>query len=436
MSVSVPLITDPNDHFLGTLPFVHTRARNEFLNSIRRAFDDTTGEQKSVRVMLHLSTRNGPTLMEMVANVVRNDSELLVILMGRAIESSLAGLLHHADNDADGTESQISSMTVSSMAAPSIPAYIPIPSGVYSYHEVHANEKTASHEDSTSLVRLRRQIAELSWGVRSQISSGTGILSLPCGIPSGSAFATRRRRRPRLRLSCASETCISSLTDIEWDENESKISSLTTPSGLSDGVGGESGLNATLITAPSGSAAVVSESNHDADTHDYGAHAERFRSVSDFGSIKEDDADDDGKGIVFLKIPSDCVLAKPLREVFSEAWASDEGPATESAAVDDRIQFDRRGCESNTSITFSSATSVSGPDGVQGASLERSESVTMRRSGNDELQRTGTPADPQLAQAYTALLRQQSRAEEQSYWDSDSDGTTTFPTQLALPNAI
>ena len=44
----------------------------------------------------------------------------------------------------------------------------------------------------------------------------------------------------------------------------------------------------------------MSESNHDADTHDYGAHAERFRSVSedDFGSIKEDDADDDGKGIV------------------------------------------------------------------------------------------------------------------------------------------
>ena len=44
----------------------------------------------------------------------------------------------------------------------------------------------------------------------------------------------------------------------------------------------------------------------------------------------------------------------------------------------------------------------------------------MRRSGNDELQRTGTPADPQLAQAYTALLRQQSRAEEQSHWDSDT----------------
>ena len=122
--------------------------------------------------MLHLSTRNGPTLMEMIANVVRNESELLVILMGRAIESSLAGLLHHADNDADGTESQISSMTVSSMAAPSIPACIPLPSGVDSCHEVRANEETASQEDHTSLgLLLRRQSTELSWGVGSQISS-------------------------------------------------------------------------------------------------------------------------------------------------------------------------------------------------------------------------------------------------------------------------
>ena len=252
MSVSVPLITDPTDHFLGTLPFVHTRARNEFLNSIRRAFDDTTGEQKSVRVMLHLSTRNGPTLMEMIANVVRNESELLVILMGRAIESSLAGLLHHADNDADGTESQISSMTVSSMAAPSMPAHIPLPLGVDSYHEVRANEETASHEDYISFGRLRKQIAELRRGVRSQISLGTGILSLPCGIPSGSAFATRRPRRPPLQLSCGS-----SLTDIELDENESKIILLTTPSSLVDGVGSEvdgvrseSELKTSSITAP------------------------------------------------------------------------------------------------------------------------------------------------------------------------------------------
>ena len=191
--------------------------------------------------MLHLSTRNGPMLMDMIANVMRNESKLLVILMGRAIESSLAGLLHHADNDADGTESQTSSMTVSSMAAPSIPACIPLPSGVDPCHEVRANEETASQEDHTSLgLLLRRQSTELSWGVGSQISSST--LSLPCSISSGSTFATCR---PPLSLSC-----VSSLTNQEWGENESKVSSLTTPSGLADGVGSESKVKTSLITAP------------------------------------------------------------------------------------------------------------------------------------------------------------------------------------------
>ena len=104
MSVSVPLITDPRDQLLGALPFVHARARNQCYGAIRRAFDDTTGEQTSVQVMLHLATRNGPTLMEMIANVVRNESELLVILTGREVESSLAGLLH---NEGSTTESAV-----------------------------------------------------------------------------------------------------------------------------------------------------------------------------------------------------------------------------------------------------------------------------------------------------------------------------------------
>ena len=42
--------------------------------------------------------------MEMIANVVRNESELLVILTGREVESSLAGLLH---NEGSTTESAV-----------------------------------------------------------------------------------------------------------------------------------------------------------------------------------------------------------------------------------------------------------------------------------------------------------------------------------------
>ena len=100
MSDSVPLITDPRNQLLAALPFVHARARDQCHNTIRRAFDDTTGQQESVQVMLHLNTRNGQTLMEMLANVVRNESESCVILTGRKVECSLAGLLHAADGPA------------------------------------------------------------------------------------------------------------------------------------------------------------------------------------------------------------------------------------------------------------------------------------------------------------------------------------------------
>ena len=53
--------------------------------------------------MLHLATPNGPKSMEMIASVVRDEAELLVILMGREVDSSLAGLLRNC-SDASATE--------------------------------------------------------------------------------------------------------------------------------------------------------------------------------------------------------------------------------------------------------------------------------------------------------------------------------------------
>ena len=250
MSVSVPLITDPNDYFLGTLPFVHTRARDEFLNSIRRAFDDTTGEPKSVRVMLHLSTRNGPTLMEMIANVVRDESELLAILMGRAIDYSLAGLLHHADNDADdGAESRISSLT-----APSMPSCFPVRSDVEPYHVVHANEGTASQEDHASLGLLGRRIAELRWGVGSQVSPGN-LSFLPCGISSDARSATSKplSLRGGPSLVAPSMEHEERLADQAWDENESKISPVTAPACFESKISSSTTPKISSPTTPSGS---------------------------------------------------------------------------------------------------------------------------------------------------------------------------------------
>ena len=112
MSVSVPLITDPRNQLLETLPFVCTRASNQCHEAIRRVFDDETSGQTNVTVMLHLVTRNGPTLMEMIANVVRNEGddrqrEARVILMGREVDPGLAGLLRHCNNEASATESAV-----------------------------------------------------------------------------------------------------------------------------------------------------------------------------------------------------------------------------------------------------------------------------------------------------------------------------------------
>jgi hypothetical protein len=112
MSGSVPLITDPLNQLLETLPFVCARASNQCHNAVRRIFDDKTSEQTNVTVMLHLVTRNGPTLMEMIANVVRNEGddrqrEVRVMLIGREVDPSLAGLLRHCNNDASATESDV-----------------------------------------------------------------------------------------------------------------------------------------------------------------------------------------------------------------------------------------------------------------------------------------------------------------------------------------
>ena len=121
MSVSVSIFGDPRDLLLEALPFVHARARDQCLSAIRRVFD-ATAEQENVQIMLNLATLNGPTLLAMVANVVRTESSVFVILTGREVDSGLAGLLHASESvtsDADirvqldhgSSETDVSSIT-------------------------------------------------------------------------------------------------------------------------------------------------------------------------------------------------------------------------------------------------------------------------------------------------------------------------------------
>ena len=129
-SVAVSIFGDPCGLLLEALPFVHARARDQCLSAIRRVFN-ATAEQENVQIMLNLVTLNGPTLLAMVANVVRTEStSVLVILTGREVDSGLAGLLHASESvtsDADirvqldhgSSETDISSITGPSDAPPS-----------------------------------------------------------------------------------------------------------------------------------------------------------------------------------------------------------------------------------------------------------------------------------------------------------------------------
>ena len=130
MSTSVPLFSDPCGQALTSLPFVSPSAGIRCHNAIRKVFGAST-KQENVQIMLHLRTLNGATLLEMLANVVRAESEVLDILTGREVDSALAGLLHRAgsvtgndgytpsiqvDSDSD---TDISSITLPS-ASPSL----------------------------------------------------------------------------------------------------------------------------------------------------------------------------------------------------------------------------------------------------------------------------------------------------------------------------
>ena len=117
MSAAAPMIEDPTDQLLTALPFASPCVGIRCHNTIRRTF--VTGEQESVQVMLHLMTRNGNTLLEMVAN--KSIGSDIVILTGREVDYNLAGLLQEAKSGrtvcSDSEISDLSSLTSPSSVA-------------------------------------------------------------------------------------------------------------------------------------------------------------------------------------------------------------------------------------------------------------------------------------------------------------------------------
>ena len=219
MSDSVPLIMDPRDAHLAALPFIHARARNQCLDAIRRAFEVYTGEQESVSVILHLLTRKGPKLMSMVANVVRNESELLVILTGREVECSLATLVHNYNNEGYATESAVVPSESNADANPND----------HGAHEERFQSVSTRSNDTDD--DENEKINVLKWA-----DVGVSYREVPCGAL---ASDREKRGRPTALLfggSGRSDTVSSSVgleyDDLDVDASSSVISSLTAPTGV------------------------------------------------------------------------------------------------------------------------------------------------------------------------------------------------------------
>ena len=118
MAIAAPMIADPRDQHLGTLSFSSTHAKDQFQEMIRQAFDATDGG--SVTIMLHLNTKQGPVLLQMMANVVHTESDAAVILTGRELDSGLAGLIHNAETATQSEPESILESTISSLTMPSV----------------------------------------------------------------------------------------------------------------------------------------------------------------------------------------------------------------------------------------------------------------------------------------------------------------------------
>jgi hypothetical protein len=117
MSIAAPMLLTPVGGRLADLPFVDPSAAATLHVVMRGLFDkdedkgkDTNaaapdendddrfggtsfGNTKKTTVMLHLHTKHGPVLLEMVANSIGGESEPMIMLSGREVNPELASLM-------------------------------------------------------------------------------------------------------------------------------------------------------------------------------------------------------------------------------------------------------------------------------------------------------------------------------------------------------
>ena len=123
------MLHNPVGCLVSDLPFVNDRAQTRACEVIRRKIVMSTKTAMKSTVMLHLRARNGPVLLEMLADALGAEFEdAAIVLTGRALESDMAGLLFSSDSGNDDDDrasgsmvSGISSLTTSGIGSHSIP---------------------------------------------------------------------------------------------------------------------------------------------------------------------------------------------------------------------------------------------------------------------------------------------------------------------------
>jgi len=102
MNNAAPIFADPTNHVLSDLPFARMRSGAQCNDAIRRTFSLPSDDPEIARsILLHLSTLNGPVLLEMEARVLAGRAERMVVLTGRELNAELAGLI--VTSSSDGT---------------------------------------------------------------------------------------------------------------------------------------------------------------------------------------------------------------------------------------------------------------------------------------------------------------------------------------------
>ena len=115
------MLADPVDALAADLPFVNPSAGPRFSDAIRQIFANPAELTQSM--MLHFQAKNGPVLLEMVANVFGVNDGQCVVMTGREVDCDLATLMCGNETDRASESnismtSKISSITMATLYQP------------------------------------------------------------------------------------------------------------------------------------------------------------------------------------------------------------------------------------------------------------------------------------------------------------------------------